>query len=516
MTMDLIPIAVGGRLPTTYATSASWVHNCWTKHKVGRGGAISIAPVYVNGLISTNSESAQTYYDFILNGGLYIPKLDRFYPFTFNGGDANPLVSRAWGRAVADEIIVDLEPGDEFYLTNRRIAADLGAAGTYNVLASTGGQTFRADGIISGTDSTKDFTLGVGIAYGARLIETPEINDATGAISALRINPDYRGHNYTAGTSVAAYYGLAGVTGAAKDAPGSGLSCYGVSSGGVASSVTLLNGGVNHKSMFPPKVFLGGSGTAGSGFGSATAAFGPALIMGRPKYRVPGALIIGDSWNAYGSVDTLGGLHQQYGLMERKLGLRGIGCGNISVSGESATGFNTTSSRMKALYEYLQSQYNLKIDNVFVMLGVNDFNSNNNSDVIAFTQSNIGRIVDYSRRTLKAKAFIQTIPPYTTSSDAYVTTTNQTAGLVGGASTNYALAGRVEQYNNSVLNRTIDCDGVIDIGRALRGAGNSNHVFNPNFYGGTAASTSDGVHPNLTVGMSVNLRDIKLSQLYIG
>ncbi len=85
MTMDLIPIAVGGRLPTTYATSASWVHNCWTKHKVGRGGAISIAPVYVNGLISTNSESAQTYYDFILNGGLYIPKLDRFYPFTFNG-----------------------------------------------------------------------------------------------------------------------------------------------------------------------------------------------------------------------------------------------------------------------------------------------------------------------------------------------------------------------------------------------------------------------------------------------
>lgn len=514
--MDLIPIAVGGRIPTNFTTTGNWVQNCWSKHKVGRGGATSIAPVYVNGLIATNAEYSQTFYDFIFNGGLYIPKLDRFYQFTFNGGVPNPLVSRAWGMAVADEIMVDLEPGDEFYLTNRRIAADLGAAGSYNVLISTGGQTFRQDGSITGTDATKDYTLGVGVAYGARLLDSPDINDTTGAISAIRINPDYKGHNYTAGWLVSAYYGIAGTTGAAKDAPGSGLSCYGNSSGGFASSVTILDGGSRHKSMYPPRMFLGGSGTAGSGFGTATASFGPALIMGRPKYRVPGALIIGDSWNAYGSIDTAGGLHQQYGLMERALSLRGVGCGNISVSGESGTGFNTASTKVKAVYAYLQEQYDLKIDNVFVMLGVNDFNSNNNSDVIAFTQSNIRQIVDYSRRTLKAKAFIQTIPPFTTSSDAYVTYANQTAGLVSGASTNYALAGRVEQYNTSVLNRTIDCDGVVDVGRALRGLGGANHLYNPNFHGGTVASTSDGIHHNLTVGLPVNLRDIRLPQLYIG
>lgn len=510
MANRLIPIANNCRLPTNYTNMVNWVHNAWTKHKVGSGGLSSIQLVFVNGLISTNSEQ-NAYYDFTLKAALFYKGV--FYPLTFAGASSIS-VSAAWGKAVTDELAITMQPGDEFYVTNRRVAADGGVAGSYNVIANTGGISARQDGIINGTDNTKDFTQGVGLAYGAKCLPTPVINDATGAISSIAIDPNNLGVNYTAGQTLTEWDGFAGGSKPGSQNPGTGLTGYGNVSGGQITSVSVSAGGTKHRSVNPPKMFVAGSGVATNGFGTGTQSYGPSCILGRPLYKAPGVMIMGDSEASYGSSDLTGNLYGDVQCFEPCLSARGIGYFNIAVNGESAAGWNSNNTQQLAYINYLRNTLNAVIDNVIIVLGTNDFNSNNNSNVISTTQAQIATIVTLAR-SWGAKAFVITLPPFTTSSDAFVTLANQTIGLVAGASTNYASGGRVEQYNQSVMNGTVASDGVIDYGALYRASGANSGKWRVDLYNGDVASTDDGIHPNNSCGLPYAVQNLKFPAFYM-
>lgn len=507
MTIKLV--ANNCRIPVTYSTLTSWVHNCWTKHRMGAGGCTAIQPVFLNGLISTNSEQ-DAYYDFTLKAGIYYK--GKFTPFTFSGA-TSVSVSKSWGKGVCDALTLTINPGDEFYITNRRVANDAGAAGSYNVISNTYGATAKQDGIISGTDSTKDHTLGVGLAYGAKCLPTPVINDATGAITSIIKDPNNLGTGYTGGGNLSIWYGPAGSNVPGSQNPGTGVTGYTNPSGGVLSSITVSSGGTLHRSSNPPQCFIGGAGTAATGFGTATQIYGPSAILGTPLYKMPCCLINGDSVSSTGSVDTTGDLYSNYTFFEQALAARGVGTMNISVTGESMAGWTANNTRQLAFIDYLRNTLGLTLDNVIVPLGINDFNSNNNSNVITATQTQLATIIS-TWRTRGAKVGVVTIPPSTTSSDNWTTLANQTATLVGGASTNYASSGRVEQFNQSLLNGTVDSDFQIDASKWSRASGSNSGKFRVDIYGGDIATTSDGIHYSAGAGIPFLLQNVSIPPLY--
>lgn len=507
--MTIIPIANNCRLPVSYSTVANWVHNCWSKHRVGAGGCTMIQPVFVNGLLSSNSEQ-DAYYDFVLKAALYYK--GRFTPFTF-GGATSTTVSKSWGKGVCDPLVITMQPGDEFYITNRRVASDNGLAGTYNRITTTSGQTFRQDGIIDGTNPANDFTQGVGLAYGAKCLPIPVITDATGAIASIAIDPNSLGANYTAGGNIAIWYGPSGSNVPGSQNPGTGVSGYFNVSGGALTSVSVAGGGTLHRSSNPPKCFLGGNALASAGFGTATQSYGPSCILGIPLYKTPGALIMGDSQSSYGSVDTTGDLSGNYGFFEQALAARGIGYFNTSVSGESFAGWATTNTQQLAFINYLRSTLGMVIDNVLISLGTNDFNQNTNSNVISVTQGYLASMVT-TIRAWGAKAIAVTVPPCTTSSDNWLTLANQTVLSVSASTANFASGGRVEQFNQSLLNGTVDVDQVIDASKWSRATGVNSGKFRVDIYGADIATTSDGIHYSMAAGIPFLLQNVAMPPFY--
>lgn len=492
-----VAVANNCNIPINYNTSTSWVHNCWTRHHSGPAGYNLIEATFVNGLISTNSEQ-NAYYDFVLRAGIYVNNV--FTPLLFDGL-TEVTVSKNWGTAVGKANIY-IPPNTDFYITNRRVATDNGAAGSYKVITSTGGTTSRQDGIISGTDSSKDFTLGVGVAYGARA-GTPVIN-GSGVMTSIPIDTNNRGTGYSAATNLVIWYGPAGANQPAALYPGSGVSGYGSVSGGQLSSITVSNGGSGYSSSNPPRAFIGGSGIASTGFGTVTATYGPSMISGIPRFKNPNILIIGDSIAiGYGSVDSLGDLNASYGLYEQALINRsGATVNKLAVSGESAAGFVATHQKQLNFMDE-QIRRGARPSYVILALGVNDFLTNNNSNVISSVQANINAIADMWRAR-GAKIILTTIPPSNTTSSGsnkFTTIGEQTPTLVGGSSANYQAGGRVEQYNAALLSGTLTNDGIIDISSFCRDA-TVTSAWRVDTYGGaTAFCSNDGIHPSVGCGI---------------
>lgn len=492
-----VAIANNCNVPTNYNTGANWVQNCWTKHRSGSVGYSAIEAVFVNGLISTNSEQS-AYYDFVLRAGIYVG--GTFTQMLFDG-QSEMTVSKDWGIAIARANIY-IPPNTDFYITNRRVAADAGAAGSYNIITTCAGTTFRQDGIISGTDTSKDFTLGVGVAYGAKA-GTPVVN-GSGVVTSIPIDTNNRGTGYSGGLNLSMWYGPAGAGQAGALYTGSGVSGFGSTSGGQLSSITVSAGGTGHTQASPPQAFVGGTSTAATGFGTTTATYGPSLITGIPRYRTPSILIVGDSIAAgYGSVDALGDLNASFGLYEQALVNRvGVGVHKLTVSGESAVGWVTTKTE-QLNYMDAQIRRGMRPTHVIIALGTNDFLTNNNTDVITSTQNNINIIANLWRDR-GAKIILTTVPPANTTnagSNKFTTIAEQSPVLVGGSSANYQAGGRVEQYNSAIMSGTLVNDGIIDIGSNSRDT-TTTSAWRVDAYGGaTAFCAVDGIHPSVGVGI---------------
>ncbi len=492
-----VAVANNCNIPINYNTGANWVQNCWTRHHSGPTGYSAIEATFINGLISTNSEQS-SYYDFVLRAGIYVN--GTFTQFLFDG-QTEVTVSKDWGIAVG-KASVYIPPNTDFYITNRRVATDNGAAGSYKVITTTAGTTYRQDGIISGTDTSKDFTLGTGVAYGARA-GTPVIN-GSGVMTSIPIDSANRGTGYSAGVNLAIWYGPAGVNQPASLYTGSGVTGYGSVSGGQLSSITVSTGGSGYTPGAPPQAFIGGTGTAATGFGTTTATYGPSLISGIPRYRRPSVLLIGDSITiGYGSVDAIGDLNASFGLYEQALVNRaGVTVHKMAVSGESAVGWVTTKTHQM---NYMDAQIarGMRPTHVVIGLGVNDFLTNNNSTVISATQSYISTIADMWR-SRGAKIILTTIPPSNTTSSGsnkFTTLAEQSPTLVGGSSANYQAGGRVEQYNSALLSGAIANDGIIDISSYCRDATTTSSWRVDTYGGATAFCANDGIHPSVGCGI---------------
>ena len=450
----------------------------------------------MNGLISTNSEQS-AYYDFTLRAGVVVNGV--FTQLQFNG-QTDIVISKNWGIAIG-KASVCIPPNTDFYITNRRVATDNGAAGSYNVITTTGGTTFRQDGIISGTDATKDYTMGVGIAYGAKC-GTPVISG--GLITSIPVNSSSAGVGYTAGLNLYMWYGAAGSGQPAAQYSGSGVSGYGNPSGGQLSSITVSAGGTGHNSSNPPLAFVGGAGNATTGFGTNTAAYGPSLITGIPRKKNPSILLIGDSiTSGYGSVDAMGDLTASFGVYEQVLVNRlGANVHKMAVTGESGAGWNANYTQQLNFMD-THIKRGLRPSHVVIALGTNDFLTNSNTNVVSATQTNINNIANLWRAR-GAKIILTTVPPNnstTATTNKFTTLAEQSPTLVGGSAANFQVGGYVDQYNTALRAGAIVNSGIIDISSYCRDATTPSRWRVDTYGGATAFCATDGTHPSVGVGI---------------
>lgn len=496
-----VALANNCNLPINYNTGSNWVQNCWTTHKSGPAGYTSVEVLFVNGLISANSEQ-NAYYDFYLRAGLYLN--GQFYRFLFDG-QTETLVSKNWGIA-RGKLGIYIPPNTTFIITNRRVASDAGAAGSYNVITNTSGTLVRQDGILSGTDNTKDFTLGVGCAYGAKCLHPPTISG--GAITAVSVDTQNRGTGYTNGTTLNMWYGPAGAGQPGALMPGSGVTGFGNRTGDYMSSVTVSTGGTGHNSANPPKAFLGGGI---NGFGSATtASYGPSLITGIPRARTPSVLLHGDSLVAgYGSTDGTGDLAANHGFFEQALTNR-YGVHKIAVGGTGANGWMATNTQQMAFINYAISK-GLRPSHVILALGTNDFIANTNTNVLSTVQGYIAQITAIWRAR-GAKVLVATIPPCNTTSSGsnkFTTLAEQSPYNV-----NYESGSYVDQYNAALLAGTGPSnDGVINSGSLMRDATTPTRWRVDCYGGATAFCAVDGTHPNIGVGIPYMVANLTIPTL---
>ena len=481
----------------TSGGSGSWVLNNWSTHVSGPAGYNSIQATFCNWYIFGDYEGGSGY-TYILRAGIYINKT--FYPFYFNG--QRDISVPSFGNGITDPLNLYIPPNTKFFITSRRVAADGGAAGSYNVVGSTGGVGQRQDGLIAGTNPALDFTLGQGVAYGARFLnDRPNVN-TSGSISGATPDPNSRGTNYsTGGLSLIVDCGPAGCgqPGALTPGNGSVSGAYATLSGNLLTGISN-GGGSGYSQSNPPRLFAGGSGTAATGFGTPTLNYGPSLITGIPRYKTPSVILHGDSITAgYGSVDAYGDLNGNFGFYEQALANR-LGVHKFAVSSSSSAGWLFNDVHTIALLDQ-HIKYGLKPSHVIIALGTNDFGPNTNYNTVVgagYIQSRVD-IISNIWRARGAKIYVATVPPRCTTSatsNKWTTVAEQSPYNV-----NYAPGGSVDQYNTALRNGTgPKNDGIID-GRSLMQDPVTTYAWRTDCYTGGTAFCADGTHPSTGVGI---------------
>ncbi|QEL19333.1 SGNH/GDSL hydrolase family protein [Limnoglobus roseus] len=378
------------------------------------------------------------------------------------------------------------------------------ASRQYNVITNTSGIRARQDGIINATSSVNDFTLGVGLAYGARA-GTPVIS--SGGVASCPVAA--AGQGYLSGISMGAWYGAAGAGGAGATMPGSGASGFGTPTAGAITSITPTSPGTGQSSGNPPMITLGGGGS-GNCFGIGDqATYGPCLISGKTAGAKKGLILLGDSNDAgYSAADGTGDLNGSHGVLEQKLaGTRGIW--KLCRAGESAAGWNSNNTRQLALIDAVAAT-GVQIGDVIVGFGTNDFNSGSN---LATVEAQLTTVINTIKGKGAKKVFIRTLPPFTTSSDAFTTTANQTAG-----NTAYGAGGDVLTFNSRLRSSTgIANDGILDVAiQVADGTTAWKWRVAGTFPLGAASATAfsdDGVHYNKAAGIPYAVNNLDVSAL---
>lgn len=493
--------ANNSEIPNNLFTNANWVMHTATTHYPGPANYSCPRVKYVNWYLGTTSEN-QGNYDFYLRAGWWDGF--QFHRLKFNG-QVDVLVSKTYGEVWSDpDCSIRITNGQPFKIYTRRVASDGGVAGSYNHITNTSGQTFRQDGLIQGADATVDYTMGATIAYGATYL-TPVISG--GAITSIPIDPNNKGINYTAGQNAWCYYGGAGANQPGSLYPGSGALAGGFcnftgNNGGTSTTITLGSGGTGYSSGNPPICGCGGTGVAGTGFGTPTSGYGPSAIIAIPDRPVASTIVDGDSISAgFTSVDGAGDIRGAHGLWEQYLTGK-TGVVKVAVSGETAVGRLTVQTRRNAFVQDIIDQ-GTQISHVIIALGANDFQTNLNSDAVSAIQGYVSNVRDIYRNMGIPKIYGTTIIPSVTAGSSKV---DQSIMTVKNA--NYNAGGKVLQYNSALVGGTPSFDAVVDIASITRDATNT-HLPRTDAY--APANKTCNTNSNTTVD---GLPDV--TGLYVG
>jgi lysophospholipase L1-like esterase len=211
---------------------------------------------------------------------------------------------------------------------------------------------------------------------------------------------------------------------------------------------------------------------SGGASGTASWSIGPNLIVGIPDNPLARAVaIIGDSI-ATDTGDTASSSTGVAGYIERGLGID-VPNAKFTRGGEKLANWITRS------YSQINDSVTYHTDAI-IELGINDVGT---PDTLATMQANLGAIVA-KLRSQGLRVYVCTLTPWTTSTDSWATTANQTV------TANEAV--RVG-YNDWVRTMPIGIAGVIeaaDIAETARNSGKWKVTGAANY------ATADGVHPS--------------------
>lgn len=114
-------------LPVNIANLTTPVLNCWSSHKAVQFEGEVPQVTFVNGGLTTNGE-LNGKFDYTQRCGVYIPALKQFHRGynKDNGTSIDKVLRKEWG--IGTWVYPDWEPlpGQEFIITNRRVATDIG------------------------------------------------------------------------------------------------------------------------------------------------------------------------------------------------------------------------------------------------------------------------------------------------------------------------------------------------------------------------------------------------------
>lgn len=275
-----------------------------------------------------------------------------------------------------------------------------------------------------------------------------------------------------------------------REYDGVGITGFGTQSAGALASVTISDGGGGHDTSSPPLLFVGGGG----GFGAANqTVYGPVLIMGRPVGAARSYMTLVDSIGAgFSSVDDTGDLNASHGGLEQAIG-QSYPVMRFGTASDSLGGFVLNKTKQMALLdEAIAAGLDMTKVHVIVQSGSNDFS---NGDALATVETAAEAAGDEFRNRNAASVSVGTVMPITSSTNAYIDTTNQST------SGKYVSGGDVDQYNERLRKNTgnVTRDYVYDAA-AIMADITEREKIRVDAYGG-APFVGDGTHPSKAVGV---------------
>lgn len=380
-------------------------------------------------------------------------------------------------------------------------------------------------GYISQTYANRaDYTMGVGLPGGilaATVLPLTPANTSGGAISTAtkgRVGSapiNGVGALYAGAPSMSAYYGVAGVNQPGSEIPGTtAASGYASMSGSLVSSLVVSSGGSGHDDNMLPQFYLGG-GSSGAYGTASQSIWGPAAIIGIPEDpSVKSVLLVGDSIPALGQPDLRGNSGPYELALDNLCGVMKLAC-----NGDSAVGWlQNYTNRVQYITDLINR--GLVIDVAAVLLGANDFSTQNYSDQVTRTANNVNTIMGILETAGVKGCISSTVTPRVTGT--YTSLAGQTAysvndGVNPAGTENYGANGRVITYNLGIRTGTLipRQKGYVDLAITLADATDTyrwrvDGQFILQYSTGVAFS-SDGVHPNVTAGTPYARRWLDIS-----
>lgn len=375
-------------------------------------------------------------------------------PFTFNGGAATAVVSRS-GEAVV------LPDGPKTFgsqvTTNDKYGVPLNRSGCWmRVYVQVAASRVDTAGITSGSPTVTDVSVAAGDA--GRLVT------GTGIPAKTYIGNVTPGVSFQLFNSPSANASTVNATATNASASLSVRSVIPLNLGPLANSDALTNGtGAN--------LTLAGSGSVSGGSGSFM--YGPTVVFGSDPTATEIIGVASDSiYDGYSD-----DFHSTYfGPVARACMTHSLPLVKLSRGGETAVSFGSASTRR------IRHPYTAGVTRWILEYGTNDQVLSSAAGVVQAKDRLL--TIAYYLKSQGGLVYIATVPPRTSSTDSWATTTNQTP--LAGSAVTYLAA-----LNQWIRSTPAPFSGYLDLEGACSSAQDSGKW--------AAGATIDGVHPTDTL-----------------